>query len=131
MITVIPQGQDTVRATFRLRCGVGHHDVRVVGEFNDWSLTANPMTFDGYCYAAEIVMPTGRTYRFRYVIDQHRWMIDWAADRYAPNEHGVDDSILDLTKPRASIMASTGSEHSTQTIALSARRPLPDPTNSV
>ena len=73
MIIIVPEGPHTVRATFRLRCGVGRHEVCVVGEFNDWSSTANPMTFDGYCYVAEIVIPTGHAYRFRYLIDNDRW----------------------------------------------------------
>jgi 1,4-alpha-glucan branching enzyme len=115
MISVIPEGRpDMVRATFRLRCGAGRHEVCVVGDFNDWSRTANPMTFDGYGYVAEIVIPTGCAYRFRYLIDGERWLIDWAADRYAPNELGGGDSILDLTRPRVSILAATGSEPSTR-----------------
>ncbi len=44
------------------------------------------MTFDGYAYVAEIIIATGRTYRFRYLVDNERWQIDWAADRFAPNE---------------------------------------------
>jgi hypothetical protein len=97
MIATSPQGPDTVRAEFRLRCGVGRHEVCVVGEFNDWSRTANPMTFDGYAYVAEIIIATGRTYRFRYLIDNERWQIDWAADSHAANEIGGGDGILDLT----------------------------------
>ena len=100
MIATSPQGPDTVRATFRLRCGVGYHEVCVVGEFNDWSRTANPMTFDGYAYVAEIIIATGRTYRFRYLVDNERWQIDWAADRFAPNEARGFDARRDLTRRR-------------------------------
>ena len=82
MIATSSQGRDTARVTFRLQFGVGYHEVCVVGEFNDWSRTANPMTFDGYAYVAEIIIPTGRTYRFRYLVDNERWQIDWAADRF-------------------------------------------------
>jgi hypothetical protein len=131
MIIVMPAGPDTARATFRLRCGVSRHEVCVVGEFNDWSPTANPMTFDGYCYVAEVVIPTGRAYRFRYLIDDERWMMDWAADRYAPNEFGGGDSILDLTTPRPSMLASTGGGHSTHRAVLASRRSRTEPTNSV
>ena len=131
MIIIVPEGTDEVRATFRLRCGVARHEVCVVGEFNDWSPTANPMTFDGYCYVAEINIPTGHAYRFRYLIDNTRWMIDWAADRYAPNELGAGDSILDLTRPRPSILASTGSGQSTRHAGVAARRLRADPTTNV
>jgi hypothetical protein len=87
-----------VRATFRLQYGIAVHEIYVVGEFNDWSRTANRMEYDGRGYAADIVMSTGRAYRFRYLIDGHRWQNDWAADSYAPNEFGGDDSVLDLTE---------------------------------
>ena len=58
------------------------------------------MTFTDDAYTAEVIIATGRTYRFRYLIDNERWQNDWAADSYAPNEFGGDDSVLDLTKPR-------------------------------
>jgi hypothetical protein len=131
MIIVIPEGPDTVRATFRLRCGVGRHEVCVVGEFNDWSRTANPMTFDGYGYVAEIVVPTSRAYRFRYLIDNQRWLIDWAADRNVPNELGGGDSVLDLTRPRASLLTSAGSRPSTHRLPFASRRQVTETTNSV
>jgi 1,4-alpha-glucan branching enzyme len=102
MIVTSPAGPDTVRATFRLQHVVDCHEICLVGEFNDWSPTANPMTFNGHGYTAEIVIPTGRSYRFRYLIDNERWHNDWAADSYVPNEFGGDDSVLDLTKPRES-----------------------------
>jgi 1,4-alpha-glucan branching enzyme len=106
MIVTSPDGPYTVRATFRLQQVVDCHEICLVGEFNDWSPTANPMTSNGYGYIAEIVIRTGRTYRFRYLIDNERWQNDWAADSYEPNEFGGDDSVLDLTKPRASLLGS-------------------------
>ena len=66
------------------------------------------MTFDGTATSPRSSCPTGQAYRFRYLIDNDRWMIDWEADRYAPNELGGGDSVLDLTRPRASLLASTG-----------------------
>ena len=89
------------------------------------------MTFDGYGYVAEIVIPTGRTYRFRYLIDNERWQNDWAADSYAPNEFGGDDSVLDLTKPRGSILASAGSGPSIHRAASASLRDRTEPTNRV
>ena len=88
-------------ATFRLEYGVAGHEVHVVGELNGWSRTANPMEFDGRGYVAELIVMGGRTYRFRYLIDGERWQNDWAADCYAANEFGGDDSVLDLTDSQA------------------------------
>jgi hypothetical protein len=131
MIVTSPAGPGRVRATFRLQLVVDCHEICLVGDFNDWSPTANPMTFNGHGYAAEIVIPPGRRYRFRYLIDNERWHNDWAADSYAPNEFGGDDSVLDLTKPRASMLASAGSGRSIRRAALASRRDRTETTNSV
>jgi hypothetical protein len=48
-----------------LQYGAGIHEICVVGEFNDWSAAANPMTRVGHRYSAEIVIPACRAYRFR------------------------------------------------------------------
>jgi hypothetical protein len=131
MIVTSPAGIGTVRATFRLQPVVDCHEICLVGEFNDWSPTANPMTFDDDGYTAEVVIAMGRTYRFRYLIDNERWQNDWAADNYAPNEFGGDDSVLDLTKPRVSVLASIGSGCSTGRAALASRRNRTEITTSV
>ena len=34
---------------------------------------------------------------YRYLVDGERWENDWAADTYAPNDYGGDDSVVDLT----------------------------------
>ena len=65
MIVTSPAGIGTVGATFRLQPVVGCHEICLVGEFNDWSLTANPMTFNDDGYTAENIVATGRTYRLR------------------------------------------------------------------
>ena len=102
MIETRPNGDGSVYARFRLEYGVGGHEICVVGEFNGWSRTANPMAFDGRGYATELILTGGRTYRFRYLIDGERWQNDWAADSYTANEFGGDDSVLDLTRSRDS-----------------------------
>ena len=43
------------------------------------------------------MLPPGRAYRFRYLLDGHRWENDWDADAYVPNGFGSDDSVVDLT----------------------------------
>jgi hypothetical protein len=48
-------------------------------------------------FVAEVSLPAGRVYRFRYLLDGERWENDWAADAYVANEFGGDDSVIDLT----------------------------------
>jgi hypothetical protein len=71
--------------------------VHLVGEFNDWSATAHPMSRSGSQFVTEVALQPGRTYRYKFLIDGTRWENDWNADAYVPNEFGGDDSVLDLT----------------------------------
>jgi hypothetical protein len=92
------EGNGTVRVTFRLPNVNAADRICVVGEFNAWCPTANPMERVGNDIVTEVVLGAGRTYRFRYLLDDERWENDWEADSYVPNEFGGDDSVLDLTQ---------------------------------
>ena len=76
---------------------VESQQVHLVGDFNDWSHTATPMTRSGSHFVAAVRLPTGRTYRYKFLVDGERWENDWHADAYVPNDFGGDDSLLDLT----------------------------------
>jgi 1,4-alpha-glucan branching enzyme len=97
MVEATSDGNGSVLITFRLPHLVVADRVCVVGEFNDWSQTANPMERDGEELVARIALSPGRAYRFRYLLDGARWENDWSADAYVPNEFGGDDSVIDLT----------------------------------
>jgi 1,4-alpha-glucan branching enzyme len=83
------------RVTFKLSAEVGAETAALVGEFNEWSDTANPMDKlkDG-SFSATVSLDAGQSYRFRYLLDGGRWENDWEPDGYAPNEHGADDSVV-------------------------------------
>lgn len=90
---------------FKLPADVPARSVCVVGEFNDWQPDATPMSrIDGE-WRAELRLPQGTRYRFRYLVDYERWENDWAADDYEPNEFGGDDSVVDLMAPVANDVA--------------------------
>jgi 1,4-alpha-glucan branching enzyme len=95
------EGTEVVEVTFRLPAEVGAGEAFVVGDFNEWSETAHPMEPSDGGFVATIPLEAGRSYRFRYLVDGDRWENDWAADGYAPNDFGSDDSIVDLTDARA------------------------------
>ena len=69
----------------------------VAGDFNEWSLTEDPMSrgSDGSLQRT-LELEIGRTYHYRYFVDGARWENDWTADAYEPNDFGGDDSVLDL-----------------------------------
>ena len=83
------------RVTFELPAEVQANEVFLVGEFNDWDRGATSLKRrkDG-SFGTTISLKQGREYRFRYLIDGDRWENDHAADRYLPNSHGTDDSVV-------------------------------------
>ncbi len=85
--------------TFTLDEGVGAYRAAICGEWNNWSPDRDIMERVEGCFTRTVRLEAGRTYRFRYLLDGHRWENDWAADWYVPNGHGEDDSMLDLTLP--------------------------------
>ncbi|MBI2487256.1 MAG: isoamylase early set domain-containing protein [Deltaproteobacteria bacterium] len=85
------------RVTFRLSKELAPEakDVVIVGEFNKWNNEANLMKRlkDGD-FTVTLELETGREYRFKYLIDGHRWENDQHADRYEQNIYGTDDSVV-------------------------------------
>ena len=71
--------------------------VHLVGDFNDWNESATPMMRDlsAGLWRARLELDRGREYQFRYLVDQSTWHNDWHADRYVPNIHGSDNSVVE------------------------------------
>lgn len=85
------------RVTFNLPAEVNAETVSVCGDFNNWDPTSHPMKRkNGGSFSLTISLKPDRVYRFRYVLDQHRWENDWAADGYVPNTFGSEDSLVSL-----------------------------------
>lgn len=77
-------------------------DVRVLGDFNNWSWNAaQPMEQQQMDYALTLELPNGnyREYQFRYCIDQQHWLNDPAAERLVDNEFGSQNSLLVVEHP--------------------------------
>ncbi len=83
------------RVTFELPPEVNAQSANLVGEFNEWDRNSNKMKRreDGG-FTTTISLKPGNEYRFRYLLDGERWENDHAADRYMPNDHGSDDSVV-------------------------------------
>ncbi len=89
------RGGNNCRVWFYLPPDVNADEVTLVGDFNDWDRSANPMKKkkDGTFYTA-LTLETGKEYQFRYFLDGHRWENDWDADDYVPNESGTENSVI-------------------------------------
>lgn len=73
----------------------GGSEVKVLGEFNNWSWKEGlPMKAGKDGYKATVELATGRHYEFRYLIDNDTWANDWEADAYYPTPYGVENSVV-------------------------------------
>lgn len=87
----------TCRVTFKLPAEVEAKAANLVGDFNDWDRTAQPMKrLKNGSFSVQVSLPVGQRYRFRYLLDGKRWENDWAADAYVPNQFGSDDSLVEV-----------------------------------
>ncbi len=73
----------------------GAKSIFLVGEFNDWSRESTPMErLKNNEFKVTLDLQSGKEYRYKYLIDDHRWENDWNADQYVENEYGSEDSVV-------------------------------------
>ena len=93
MIKRAPLDGDEVKVTFAVPSGVGK--VSVVGDFNGWAPLATPMKArSNGTRSAAVVLPAGRTFRFRYLAEGGRFFDDDACDAHEPNGDGQTHGLL-------------------------------------
>ncbi|MGD8367058.1 MAG: isoamylase early set domain-containing protein [Desulfobacterales bacterium] len=76
------------KVTFRIAEETGHSSrtAHLVGEFNDWSVSALPMRrLKSGAFTVTVDLKRGEEYQFRYLLDHHRWENEPEADRFAPS----------------------------------------------
>lgn len=85
-----------VRVTFEYPGARRTASVHLVGDFNGWNKTATPMSRKGQgdIWRIQLDLEKNREYQFRYLVDQTSWHNDWHADRYVPNIHDSDNSVI-------------------------------------
>ena len=88
----------TVRVTFAMPALEGRQTLHLAGDFNDWSVTATPMERQSDdSWAVKLDLEGNLHYHYSYLADGHEWHNDWAADEYAPNAFGGDNSVVVLS----------------------------------
>lgn len=85
-----------VKVTFSIPIEWLDEKVSVVGDFNDWDPTANPLRKKGAVRTASVVLEPGREYAFRYLDARGYWFDDPAADAIRDGSHGGTNGIIDL-----------------------------------
>jgi 1,4-alpha-glucan branching enzyme len=83
------------RVTFELPAGGDTQNVSLCGDFNGWDPGVQPMKRrkDGR-FSTTLSLTSSQDYRFKYLLDGHRWENDWNADSYVPNCFGTEDSLI-------------------------------------
>jgi 1,4-alpha-glucan branching enzyme len=86
-----------VKVTFTLPAEIDATVVALCGEFNNWSSEdiklARSTTGE---WQTTLDLVSGQAYRYRYLLDYHRWENAWNADYYIANPYGGDDSVINL-----------------------------------
>jgi hypothetical protein len=74
--------------------------VTVVGDFNDWDPHATPLSrLDGNAWWVVVKLPPGR-YRYSFVLDGTRWIVDPSAPRAGDDDFGPRSSVVTILGPR-------------------------------
>ena len=91
-VPVLPLAVDSLPAhRFEFQGEGDAESVALVGEFNNWNTTADPMRRDGNGWVLEKTLPPGR-YLYKFIIDG-RWVADRQNSRHEPDGHGGFNSV--------------------------------------
>jgi 1,4-alpha-glucan branching enzyme len=85
------------KATFTLTAEEAENanTVHIVGEFNDWNETADPLKkFKNGNFKITLNLVKGEKYQFKYLIDGNKWINDGDADMYLPNNLSGENSVI-------------------------------------
>ena len=100
MLTKRKLGRGKVRVTFTMPKLEGVKQLFLVGDFNNWSVAANPLVrADDETWSVALSLDGGQKYEYRYFADNQVWHNDWAADAYVTNSFGTENSVVDLAEP--------------------------------
>ena len=84
-----------VKVTFVVGVDECDRPVSVVGEFNGWDPLATPLRKrSNGTRSATVELPTGGSYRFRYLADGGAWFCDSEVESFVDSEGAPADSLL-------------------------------------
>ena len=95
MLTKHKHKNGKTKVTFSMPAIEGCQQLCLAGDFNEWNETATPMKqqADG-SWSVTLELEPDREYQYRYLADGQTWHNDEAADGYAPNPYGSDNSLV-------------------------------------
>ena len=88
------------KVTFEIAEGLNKSakEIRLVGEFNDWSALAHPMKrLKNGVYSTTIDLMKGTEYQFRYLVDGSTWENEPESDKFVPTPYGNSENSVLIT----------------------------------
>ncbi len=78
---------------FEKQDGIKPKSVKVVGDFNNWDKSVEPMKpLKSGDFTQTINLTSGSEFQFRYLIDDSEWMNDNEADAFIDNGLGTEET---------------------------------------
>ncbi len=93
------ENKSVCKVTFKLAKDIAESArmVNLAGDFNNWDINSIPMKkLKGGEYSASLVLPKGREYQFKYIVDGTSWVNEKEADKHVVNEFQTENSVLIL-----------------------------------
>ncbi|NOR74612.1 MAG: glycoside hydrolase [Draconibacterium sp.] len=74
----------------------GAEKVTLVGDFNNWNENANEMKkLKSGDFTTLLELEKGKSYQFRYLVNEKEWYNDLKADNYIINSFGAENCIVE------------------------------------
>lgn len=101
MIAKKPGPHGKVRVTFSLPSSFWADTIHLVGDFNDWNTTATPLHLGDSCWSVTLDLEPGRSYQYRYLMNNTEWVTDWQADSFVHGKEGGSSVVITLLSHEA------------------------------
>ena len=82
------------KVTFTLPDAIEAKTAAVVGEFNNWDPSATPLKRQKGEFKVTLELEKGRSYQYRYLVNNGEWYNDVEADGYVPNPFASTNSLV-------------------------------------
>jgi len=88
------KNNEVCKITFTLKEKVNSIDnVRITGDFNNWDMNCEPMKkLKPGGFSQTINLASGKSYQFKYLINDSVWANDPESDEFVPNGFGTGES---------------------------------------
>lgn len=87
-----PPTTRAVAVTFEVPAGLADH-AELIAEFTSWTPVAMDRLTDGR-HRVRVLLPTGRSWGYQYVLDDRRVVNDPRADEFVPGPNGGHVSVI-------------------------------------